>query len=106
MEINISNFVIGWINEVNNKCSFFLKAFELVTVFNLKIWDEAKMLTAHCSVSLISELEICTLFQKWMPSASKNLDFFLFGRAYNRNRGTLLRSIRSILETDGHSAPT
>ena len=64
------------------------------------------MLTGYCSVSLFSELEIYNLCQEWMPSASKNLDFFLFGRAYNRNRGTLLRSIRSILETDGHSAPT
>lgn len=45
MEINISNFVIGWINEVNNKCSFFFfKAVELVTLFNLKLWNEAKML--------------------------------------------------------------
>lgn len=64
------------------------------------------MPTAHCSVPLFSGLEICTLCQEWMPSPSRNLDFLLFGRAYSRNRGTLLKSIRSILETDGHSTPT
>lgn len=49
-------------------------------LFNQQIWNEAKMPAVHCSVPLFSELEICTLCQKWMPSPRRNLDFFLLAK--------------------------